>query len=211
MSQLGATPSTLTAALDRIDHDLPQASTHAELLKEAMQLEVTLGNYVDNFIDSNGTPTLPLHNDDELSRLAGGFERSWNQRLLNQGTRSITLRIFLAHFLAARIDPLGDTRSTLLPPEILQTYQAATAGETTSRKYFILAAIAWKTSTDESSSAVCNRQCGIDAAHVEGDDGLSCCRPISPQQNPFDILRSTVPHHRAGSETYTRCAFPVPF
>lgn len=128
------TPKTLTAALDRLDHDLPQESTHTELLKEAAQLEITLANYVDNFIDSNGTPTSPLVNDDELSRLAGGVQRSWNERLLNQGTRSVTLRIFLAHFLVARTNTRGDAASTLLPPEILKTYQATTNGETPIRK-----------------------------------------------------------------------------
>lgn len=77
---------------------------------------------------------MPLLNDDELSRLTGGLQTSWNQKLFSIHTRSVTLRIFLARFLAARVEATGDPDSTLLPPEIVQAYRAVINEQRKTRK-----------------------------------------------------------------------------
>lgn len=117
------TTSTLPAALDRLEDALPQALTHTDLEREASQIETAIRNYLDNYIDWNGLPKSPPLDDGRLSDLAGGLRIDWKQKLNSRGSRSTTLRIFVARFLAARVDVIGASGSTTLPPEIMRTYQ----------------------------------------------------------------------------------------
>lgn len=128
------TAITLPAAIDRLDDALPQALTHAELAKEASQLETAIRNYLDNYIDWDGSPKSPPLDDGRLSELAGGLKIDWRQKLHSKSSRSVTLRMFVARFLAARVDVTGAPGSTLLPPEVMRTYQIVLAGQKKMRK-----------------------------------------------------------------------------
>lgn len=133
----GARPTitTLPAALERLEDTFPQALTHAELAKEASHLETAIRNYLDNYIDWDSSPTLPPLYDDRLSDLAGGIKIDWKSKLYSKGSRSVTLRMFVARFLASRIDVTGAPGSTLLPPEVMRTYQTIMAGKKKNREY----------------------------------------------------------------------------
>lgn len=129
------TITTLPAALERLEDTFPQALTHAELAKEASHLETAIRNYLDNYIDWDSSPTLPPLYDDRLSDLAGGIKIDWKPKLYSRGSRSVTLRMFVARFLASRIDVTGAPGSTLLPPEVMRTYQTIMAGKKKDREY----------------------------------------------------------------------------
>lgn len=126
--------TTLPIALERLEDTFPQALTHTELAKEASQLETAVRNYLDNYIDWDSSPTLPPIYDDRLNDLSGGMKTDWKSKLYAKGSRSVTLRMFVARVLASRIDVTGAPGSTLLPPEVLRTYQTIVAGKKKNRK-----------------------------------------------------------------------------
>lgn len=123
------TAITLPGALDRLDDALPQALTHAELAKEASQLETAIRNYLDNYIDWDGSPKSPPLDDVRLSELAGGLRVDWRQKLHSKSSRSVTLRMFVARFLAARVNATEAAESTILPLDVMRTYQIVLAGQ----------------------------------------------------------------------------------
>lgn len=132
----GAGADSLPAVLTRLEDHLPQAITHAELASAAASLEAAIGNYLDNYIDWVGSPPASLLDNDRLRELAGGSGADWKQKLLDRDTRYAALRMFIARFLVARTDAKGTPGSTILPSEILQTYQAVVDGQTFGKRQF---------------------------------------------------------------------------
>jgi hypothetical protein len=138
-SRSNETTVTFPAALARLWDALPQPITHAQLARDASELEVAIKNYLDNYIDWTGAQKSRHMDNNRLSELAGGLRTDWNENLLSSGTRSVTLRTFIARFLAARVNVVGSIESTLLPPEVLETYKAVVEGHEKSREYHSVA------------------------------------------------------------------------
>ncbi|WQF90243.1 hypothetical protein CDEST_15257 [Colletotrichum destructivum] len=115
-----------TNSLTRVFEKLPAPITHTEFKQEALQWNISIKNYLENHADlvsdlrGAGGQILPA--TEQLNILAG-HNAPWHRLLRDKTSRYSGLRMFIARIIANGVNPETAAETSLLPKNVLRSYQ----------------------------------------------------------------------------------------
>ncbi|KAK1640652.1 hypothetical protein BDP81DRAFT_391313 [Colletotrichum phormii] len=123
-------PSSLNS-LTRVLEKLPAPITHTQFEQEALQWNLSIRNYLENhadlLIDLSRARSQTFLAAEQLSVLAG-HDAPWHRLLRDETSRYNALRMLIARIIANKVNPETAAETSLLPKDVLTTYQDIVAG-----------------------------------------------------------------------------------